>query len=79
MDWSLFAFAFDGHVDHHSINPLEMTNYERFGYICGFVAVIVAIIWDRLKKRKADAAPETETLYTPATRKSLSAEAGEKK
>ena len=66
MDWSLFAFAFDGKVDMMSINPLEMTNFEATGTIGGLLGVIVTLLWDLWKKKKAQGLDlDKELIYTP--------------
>ena len=66
MSWDLFAFAFDGKVDMMSINPLEMTNFEATGYIGGFIAVVITVIWDLWKKKKMQGLDlEKELIYTP--------------
>ncbi len=78
MNSGLFAFAFDGKVDMHSINPLEMTNFEAAGMTAGIVAVIVTILWDlwtRKKMRGLDL--DKEMIYTPEKLKDY--KRGEKK
>lgn len=66
MNLDLFAFTLDGKVDYQSINPLEMTKYERFGYVLAVIVVGIAMFLDYLKYKKlkpADA--KDDVLYTP--------------
>ena len=48
--WShaTFSFVLDGKYDMMSLNPLEMTNFERMGTIFGFAGLVITFIRGRL-------------------------------
>ena len=68
MDWlRLFAFTLDGEADNYSINPLEMTNYERFAWLSAFAVVIVALALEWWKHRRLSGLDRSaEKIYVAA-------------
>lgn len=68
IDWfRLFSFKLDGVYDRCSINPLEMTNYERFGWLTAAVVVAVALAWEWWKRRRISGLDrDAEIIYVAA-------------
>lgn len=64
---SLFSFKLDGEVDWYSINPLEMTNFERTATIVALVYLVATIVYDIVKKKRLSGLDKKKALiYTPS-------------
>ncbi len=60
-----FSFAIDGKVDMMSLNPMELTNFEMVGTICGFAGLVITFILSR--RAAARQLPHVFTAQESAT------------